>query len=200
MKVSLKAILVIVLTAICIPVFVGVLMTFSVLPNLPTSNDWIGFFGGYIGSIIGGIITVWVMKVTLTNNKKLQERTDKQNTCQYIAHLIALFCCEMLAYRGRMNYLLREAEKDGEHKPIDQRTKIEIHATTEQARQYYFELDMLFLSVFKHTPEEENAQRILQKIKSIMDNNFPSLSMKDADRVLEDLRTDVGAFLKEYIK
>lgn len=41
------------------------------------NNDWIGFWGSYIGSIIGGIVTLVGVKATIDSSKNQQDATYK---------------------------------------------------------------------------------------------------------------------------
>ena len=83
-----------------VPVLVGGLVSFSLSPNLETNHDWIGFWGGYSGSLIGGFITLVVMKKTLDSNRLLQGRNERQQLCNHVATTEKtrriLFECEML--------------------------------------------------------------------------------------------------------
>lgn len=67
----------IVLAVICIiilvPLGIAFLLSFNFI-NTDTSNEWIGFWGGYIGAIVGGLITLYVMHTTLNENKVEIER------------------------------------------------------------------------------------------------------------------------------
>ena len=57
------------LILIPVPVFVYLL---SVIPFLPSGgNDWAGFWGAYLGAIIGACVTVWGIKKTVNENRKL---------------------------------------------------------------------------------------------------------------------------------
>ena len=57
-----------------------------------TSNEWIGFWGGYLGSIIGGLITLYVLFRTLKDNKKNQIRQEKIDFCNYVSEAIGKLC------------------------------------------------------------------------------------------------------------
>ena len=59
---------------IIIPAITAIIVSVSLFPCLETSNDWIGFLGSYLGSILGGIITLLVMQKTLVSSKELQRR------------------------------------------------------------------------------------------------------------------------------
>ncbi len=69
------------------PLFVAVGTSADILNWAVNDNDWIGFWGGYSGTLIGGIITLFVLfksladskktlKKTLENERYIQERND----------------------------------------------------------------------------------------------------------------------------
>ena len=67
-----------VLVAIVIsPILIAVFVSLPILDGLSASNDWIGFWGGYIGAILGGIITLYVLLETIRDNKEQQRRNER---------------------------------------------------------------------------------------------------------------------------
>ena len=63
-------------------------MSFRLI-NTDTTNEWIGFWGGYLGSILGGVITLYVMWKTLQTEKSNKEREERINYFNNIIHLWA---------------------------------------------------------------------------------------------------------------
>lgn len=51
----------------------------SPISSFSESNDWIGFFGSYMGAIIGGLITLLVMYRSIENGDKNVNATMNQN-------------------------------------------------------------------------------------------------------------------------
>lgn len=49
----------------------------SKIPNFSDSNDWIGFFGSYVGSILGGLCTLVVMYFTRKDTRDIQKENLK---------------------------------------------------------------------------------------------------------------------------
>lgn len=47
-------------------------------PEIESHNDWIGFWGSYLGTIIGGAITLIVLWRTIESNKKEREAEEKR--------------------------------------------------------------------------------------------------------------------------
>lgn len=99
-----------ILLAIIMPIIttIATSVLHSPFKNFTISNDWIGFFGSYMGAIIGGFITLLVMHTTIENgdknlrktmqqNKELQNEHNKIEFCNDIATIVAEFCCSICA-------------------------------------------------------------------------------------------------------
>lgn len=67
-----------VIILIAVPLIVYGLSEVSLLP-VTGGNDWAGFWGGYIGAIIGGAITMIVFWGTLESNKKERIAREKSD-------------------------------------------------------------------------------------------------------------------------
>lgn len=61
-----------------IPIGLGWLIPIkNKIPNFSDSNDWIGFFGSYVGSILGGLCTLVVMYFTRKDTRDIQKENLK---------------------------------------------------------------------------------------------------------------------------
>ena len=82
MKFSRKFIIVLVVLGIgfliIAPVVVGTVVSMNILESWTNSNDWIGFWGSYLGAIIGGIITLMVLWKTIASNEKEKREREKR--------------------------------------------------------------------------------------------------------------------------
>lgn len=63
----------IIVVIVAIPIIINVVMYFNnpierFVPVMGSFNDWIGFFGSYVGAIIGGMITLFVLNYTIREN------------------------------------------------------------------------------------------------------------------------------------
>lgn len=61
---------------ILLPTITALLVSIHII-DINTNNDWIGFYGSYLGSILGGIVTLFGIKITLENEKN-KEQIKKQ--------------------------------------------------------------------------------------------------------------------------
>lgn len=67
---------------VIVPIFINIILCCgNPLPwNIPiagTSGDWVGFWGNYAGAIIGGLIALYVLYHTITENAKIRESQVK---------------------------------------------------------------------------------------------------------------------------
>lgn len=77
-----------------------------------TDNEWIGFWGGYLGSILGGAITLFVLGKTLSEEKKARKREEK---IKFFNDLTIVWSELSMYYSNMCLY----AEKYGETKERD---------------------------------------------------------------------------------
>lgn len=73
--------------------------------NIPISNDWIGYYGSFMGAFVSGVITLYVMarsteegrknlEKSIKENNRIQERNERISFCNDIAKLISEYCSE----------------------------------------------------------------------------------------------------------
>lgn len=91
---TLRTAIVLIILVLLAPLAVTVLTSVMTSPisNFETSNDWIGFFGSYIGAILGGIITLIVMKCTNNSNRDIENENRKNEFCHNLSDLISDYC------------------------------------------------------------------------------------------------------------
>lgn len=71
--------------AILIPIIIYILSVFPVFPS--GNNDWSAFWGSYLGAIIGGVITLYVMKKTIDDSVQGRKREEK---IEYFNNMITI--------------------------------------------------------------------------------------------------------------
>lgn len=79
MNKNLKTILNIILIIVFVPLAVGIGVSLPIFNHVVISNDWIGFWGSYVGTILGGMITLYVLWHTTTDNENARKRDEKLN-------------------------------------------------------------------------------------------------------------------------
>ena len=177
----------IVIVAIVTPLVVAILISIPGIKWIEVSNDWIGFWGSYLGSILGGIITLLVLAETLKDSREMKERDRRQAICIRVSTLVSNFCVEMMAYRSKWNTLRDQAHG----KEIDAIAKIEYGATTEEPRRIYFESDILL----KNIPE---ADSLLEKIESALDAKITQKTVKETEAIMNSIRDQAREFIDKY--
>lgn len=75
-----------------VPLGVTALVSFEVLHYVEVSNDWIGFWGSYLGALIGGAITLFVLHKTLQSNKETLEVTMNGDQARQKRNEVIAFC------------------------------------------------------------------------------------------------------------
>lgn len=97
---------------VVIPILVGVIVSISGPSWLVTEdNEWIGFWGGYAGALIGAWATVHVMKITLKHDKEeriyreqyeIEERNRKERIeiALKINELVMEYASKAVRYPG----------------------------------------------------------------------------------------------------
>lgn len=90
--------LIIAVTVVIIPFFLGCFISSPIFKNFVGGINWIGFWGSYLGSVVSGLITLFVLFKTLESNKedlektfienkKMQQRQEKIDYCEKIIRL-----------------------------------------------------------------------------------------------------------------
>lgn len=214
---SFKNIIVLIILGVLIPLVVTSLTTLipSPIPNFETSNDWIGFFGSYMGSILGGIITLIVMKETIesgnrnleTNiieNKKIQKRNERIQFCNHIASLIASYCYESRRYKHQ-NWVMNESSKTSlksYENFLNERQKIKGN----NLKQSKTNDDLFFLEIseMRYKEDKDNFDKAIETLKTIdvlriyFELKIKLQNVKQAKKLMEKIE-EVNT-LKSYMK
>lgn len=214
----------IIIAIIIMPIVVAILTSCiqSPIKNFVTSNDWIGFFGSYVGAILGGLITLFVMdktieagndnlKNSIKENKKLNKETETIRFCNDIANLIGEYCSDISVYYYEC---IRAEHYDYEKRNLYNRFR-QSEITEEQ---YNHDLDILELNrprgdrrkstaiYFKIEillKEEELAKTLMETLKKVHNtydyvrNRLNSDENKFGNEI-ENLLEETRKFIKEY--
>lgn len=86
---KVKALLLIVIIFIIVPLGVNYLISRPAFSNI--NNDWLGFWGSYIGSVMGAFVAMYVLVRTLNDNKKSQIRKEIVEFCNLITEKSSKF-------------------------------------------------------------------------------------------------------------
>ncbi len=90
-----------------IPLVLAFLLRFDFIIT-DTSSGWIGFWGSYLGGIVGGLITLYVLFRTLKENREMQKKEHKIAFCNEICKLSGEICG---AINRECIYILKYADK-----------------------------------------------------------------------------------------
>lgn len=151
---------------VLIPLGVAFLLNFRFIIT-DTTNEWIGFWGGYLGSIIGGMITLYVMYVTICNENKAKKREEK---IQFFNQIIKNYCCVASVTFELINKILDgvfETRIEGYNDILNlfnkcarESNELEILLRT---RQYQYDLDKLIDKIKKISSYCEDAMKLYKR-------------------------------------
>lgn len=82
MKDSKKIIFIVVLSSVIVLIVFPLIVTFGLsfrIIDTDTSNEWIGFWGGYLGGIISSIATIGGVYLTLLDDRKKRKKEEEEN-------------------------------------------------------------------------------------------------------------------------
>lgn len=91
-----------------IPLGLAFLLRFDFIITV-VSSDWIGFWGSYLGGIIGGMVTLFVLFKTLQDNRELQRKEQRISFCNEICRLSGELCGEV---NRECMYILKYMDKE----------------------------------------------------------------------------------------
>ena len=163
------------------PVLVAILVSIPILDGLSSSNDWIGFWGGYIGSLLGGVITLYVLIKTLESAK--EERIAEEKS-RFFKELIDLVL-DIDFYQKRILKEQMEIRGDKLQKIMEYNaliSKIGMLIKIEKCKGIYNGIDELEKNFEDFSKVSDKFVTIQQKNKNIEDETvktlFNSLSLE----------------------
>lgn len=84
MKIKIKWI-VLIIASICVVPFILQFFVFNnSFPSKVSNDGWAGFFGAYIGAIIGSIATIVAVKLGISNNEKVRKEDLQREFRPYL--------------------------------------------------------------------------------------------------------------------
>ena len=195
-------ILIAILIFVFIPLGVAFLLSFNFI-NTDTTNEWIGFWGGYLGSIFGGAITLYVLFKTLKDGKRLQKRDEKLDYCNRIVEMIASYFHEISLSLIKLNkYYNRVALDIDNLKTLD-----EVTESIYTIKKYAFVLTAHLDSKIKDKDYKnineikivvENILGLIVPINdSINNNNLNAINQDYFLRILKNIETENNKLIKE---
>lgn len=156
---------------ITVPIFLAwIIPKESFISNFTSDNDWIGFYGSYSGSVIGGLITLMVMMVTIKSgkkdlnrnideNKRIQDINDANQFCDKMIDLVGDYCSDTSVYFQEYEYNSTFIEKE---KHLEYRLSIGNITASE------FHIQMSILDNRKYKPNRKKSVSIYFKLKMLL--------------------------------
>lgn len=212
---------------VVVPLLIAGGLSFRLI-NTDTTNEWIGFWGGYLGSLIGGAITLYVMKetnkearenlkITLQNGKELDQRKEKIEFCNMIISKGALWIesIETTTYRAITYISLDEKVRNSD----DQSQMIQLNnymiSFTEQLQytkiinqEMYFHFGVK-IEQLEYTPEKakelyELFKKMIQLLndynETVLRKNTSSDEIMKKSKELFDIGNNTMSKIAAYVK
>ena len=113
-----------IITFVFVPKIIGNVTGVSFFET-ESGNPWIGFWGNYLGAIIGGVLSgsvaIYVMKRTIRNSKKEQERKEVRDFADWLIKRDAEFLEKIrkATYNGSVYGIDVQTEKSSREKYIE---------------------------------------------------------------------------------
>lgn len=158
-KIWRRFIVIIAIISIAIPIIIGWGVSQDILNNWTNDNDWIGFWGSYIGTMIGSFVTLFVLWSTLEDNRRAREKEEKINYYNNLIDSTADFLANAEKYLAAIARLLSVNDYDARNKYVEARNQ--------------FTKSSMILEVQLHIKKEsENIEAIISYTDSIRDGLF----------------------------
>jgi len=100
--------LAVLLLIVIIPLIVTILVSFNVLNYIDTDNSWIGFWGSYLGAVMGGCITLYVLQKTIKVNNSNLNRTLAAEKEKLLEERKEKFCDEVCKMALQCSFDIKE--------------------------------------------------------------------------------------------
>ena len=109
--------------SVCImaPIVIGWGVSLDILNEWTNDNDWIGFWGSYVGAIFGGLVSLYVMRYTINKTEKITEMERKKEFCDNLLK-------ELIDYHVGIKHF---AQKLARSEEIDMDKAIEVSKNSE---------------------------------------------------------------------
>lgn len=156
----------------------------SPISNFETSNDWIGFFGSYMGAILGGIITLIVMEGTNNSNRDIEKENRKNEFCNNLSDLISDYC----VYASDCYYTYRQDIDNGNYK----QSKMKLSSIT-----YNIEIRLSGNELAKKLLERTKELNINVQLEKYCKGKDNTTFESDLKGIIEESKTFIKAYLGE---
>jgi hypothetical protein len=208
-----------VIMVIIIPSATYALSTIPVLP-MGGNNDWAGFWGGYLGAIVGGVITLYVMFKSFQDSRENQERVleierlkeikkEKIQFCNYIVEQFAILkentnwlIAETVEYTKTGDLEIRNRARESNRKEMRIESIISIQLSIREKDSNYFgigelrnSIGLLMHMLYHISKCSEIEPNMLHKINHDKINELKKSIFKD----MEDIERKIIVFIEKNL-
>lgn len=173
------------------------------------SSEWIGFFGSYIGTIIGSLVTICVLMTTLNDSKDARDKKEVIEFCNYMVEKSAILArkYEETIYAANTYLAYCSVKKEFSDKELD--LYMEFVSVHHLAKAIMYEIDKHLnirkdIEIFKTTSMPKVLQLSNNAYNAISDYEIgvqvASKSEKITDMLLMNEVEDLLNVLEQYEK
>ena len=184
-----EILIIIVFVIIIVPLIIALMMNIKLICT-DTSNEWIGFWGGYLGAIISAGIAIYVMRKTIKNEKDIRDLDEKS---KFLNDLI-----EKRALITKCNkYLLSEVEFTDDEKTIsiqkDKKTFLKLCADLNQQLDEF----ELFLLIGDYTDKYRDIGRVKKALEDYSSICAEMIEILRQEKAEDDIKKKIFNLLKK---
>lgn len=205
------------LVVVCIfPLLIAVGTSADILNWATNDNDWIEFWGGYIGSVLGGVITLFVMFKSLADSKKtLQETLSNERYIQE-RNEVSMFSNLLIEKCAKFSIEVEEMIYKGHHCVVEQKEtrKVDIERINECLKTIRIVRSILIqISMHMEVVGSRNAyctntrkklyETVEELIELVKQYNHEFLGKRvdpDIEKKILELSNDLLAQAQDYLK
>ena len=210
-----------------IPFVLGCMISSPVFKNFVGGDSWIGFWGSYLGSIVSGMITLFVLFKTLESNKKdleqtfienkrIQQRQEKMDHCDKRIKLSSSYTNDVIDELIRAKEYLEQQTEEcykeynlARGKAVRTNNELMLTMSVKEEDCYYCgnkKYDDLCLKITERTgwleKEINNLHKKIQANESIDTEleQLESLHKKYDDEIFKTFQNDFNCATEELVK
>ena len=192
MKNNWKILAIVIAVSIITPIIIGFGVSQDILNDWTNDNDWIGFWGSYVGTLIGSGITLLVLWSTLEDNKHAREREEKLSYYNNLIETIATYLADADNYLASLTRLLNKQDYESRNKYVQAKNHL-TKSSTILSTQLYIKNGI------------QNVDKIIECIESIdnmlhdmgVDTNKIARERFENRKSINDLKNRIDVVIKE---
>ncbi|KPI53114.1 hypothetical protein KW94_08370 [Clostridioides difficile] len=159
-------------------IIIPLIVTFTIsvrnpIFNFNESNGWLGFWGSYLGGILGGLATLMAVVITTNQTRVIQEENKKENQNIHFQNGYAI-----MDIQRRSESLTREIQNENNKLQFKNEKKDFTNGIAENMAKYITDISRFFSSKYAIYTNED------------IKNNYSNTSKKNINKLEKDIDMD----------